>query len=147
MKNVKILFYAVLLVWSLTAKGEGGSHNVLSISMRVHSTQKQVILTVKYKNITDQKKYIAPGLPALSAYDAKGNELQYLGAMVKRPPFKISEYIKLKPGDTYSRRTRIDKLYAFLPKQLYTIELSGGYFDPVGQHDYDAPVVSTQFRR
>ncbi len=60
-----------------------------------------------------------------------GEEVAYIGPMVKRGPFTKDDFMAVKPGKKHSHSIDITRSYDFKPKQTYQLTYSGGYLaDP-----------------
>lgn len=121
------------------------NRHLLNISANVHQVPPLVLLNISYDNSTQNEKYINPDEPALNVYDEFGAKLQNIGPTIKRPPLKLSDYIKLDPGKSYMRSIRLNDEYELLSGVKYLIEVPGGYFDPITEQDDKRPLIKLIF--
>ena len=117
----------------------------LDISTQIETDQYRVVLIIKYSNFTKEDLYVSPISPTLTLLDERGNELPYIGPMAKRAPLKISDYIRLHNGETYTRQVGLSEQYQFKAGVKYTVNFPGGYFDPLTDHYFDGPPAIASF--
>lgn len=81
---------------------------------------------------------------------SEGQDIPYVGIMVKRAPYTREDFVALQPGQELVRRTRIDQAYEFLQgeHEYEIVHWHLGYEEKSGDvTSHSSPAVKFRFRK
>lgn len=106
-----------------------------------------VLTDTQYQNISSRSLYLAKSAPRFEVFDQNGEEVKYVGALVKRGPLTLDDYEIIQPGPTIERHLDITSLYRFKnhPSGQFVLQLPGGYYDPLTDRSFEGPPVKKVF--
>ena len=145
---------SVLAPAALAAKRSGGAAmQTVSEHIDVVSQDGKVLVKMHFDNRSAQPVHV----PKVVAEDGElfgkhfelelagsGEEVPYVGPMVKRGPFGPADYLPVKPHSKHTSTIDITQAYAFLPGQhTYRLRYAGNYVADIKQVSSVTPVKST----
>lgn len=107
-----------------------------------------VLTSTQYQNISSMPLYLAKSAPRFEVFDPQGEEVKYIGVMVKRGPLTLDDYEIIQPGQTINKSLDITSLYRFKnhPSGEFVLQLPGGYYDPQTDKSFEGPPVKKTFK-
>lgn len=94
----------------------------LEVTLNVRATPMAVSVNLQIRNCTDRPvliEKISPDvnqpLPHEFVITSNGKEIEYIGPMIKRPPYARGDFRWLQPGEKIERNLNIENLFEFLP--------------------------------
>lgn len=79
----------------------------VSLNMTNHTDQPVLVENIDWLEASPQRQEFE--------IKSAGEEIRYIGMMLKRAPYTRDDFMVLKPEQKMVRRTRIDQVYDFLP--------------------------------
>lgn len=137
---------AALGMLALAATAHAGGSNMQGVQQQVQvaASDGKVVVTVSVHNGTAKAVFVPKAVFAdkelfgrvFDLKDASGNEVAYIGPMVKRGPYTKADYLAVKPGAKRSNSIDITRSYDFKPgAHTYTLAYSGSYLGDVARLD------------
>ena len=141
---LKTILAAGMLALAATAHAGGGKMQGVQQQVQVASRDGKVIVTVSVHNGTARPVFVPKAVyqddelfgRVFDVKDAKGNEVDYIGPMVKRGPYTTADYLAVKPGARRSNSIDITRSYDFKAgAHTYTLAYSGSYLGDLAKLD------------
>ena len=135
---------AVLFITS--SQGRTVETNPVKVTLSVNvAGPRNVVAEVTYANVSRRDLWILKEPPGFYL-SLDGREIRYVGPMVKRAPYTLDDYERLTPGQLARRSKRIEDDFAFVAgTHVYELRMAGGYYDPVTEENFEAPLVRAGF--
>ena len=114
-------------------------------TFRVSVTGSQVVATVVSLIVTNAVAYVLRDFPNLSI-ECNGQEVDFLGPMLKRQAYTIEDYEVVSPGREFQSSIDITGLYRWLNCQHeYIASLTSEYVDPTTNERLAGDIASDRF--
>lgn len=129
---MKFIFSMLMLISISKCFAEICPNNYnLNIGIEKKEEKGKTVLYIKYTNKSKHILMIARRPPNIFV-SSNGNEVPFIGyEYYDKYINKISDYEKVAPNKSTSRKINITKQYLFEKGKSYKIIVPGGYYDPI----------------